>query len=716
MFRRLAMPKPLKGGRLRTPTQAVLAWIGGPGRATVEAIAARTGHQIRRNLVARRVLSFPHFLFLFWMVILLWGERWVFDSKVQRCDWENWEKWPKHATPHHLVFVADPQITDPHSYPGRPWPLNPLTVLVTDNYMRRGYRALQRQLRPDSVFFLGDLFDGGREWKTRQGAQFVDPQWGGRRSETEKKWVKTWHRKYGEDFWLAEYKRFSDIFFKPFSSEGGTVPGPYQRGRKLVAGLPGNHDLGFGAQIQVPVRDRFSAFFGETNRVDVVGNHTIVSVDTVSLSADTSAYKDAHNLKPIYGPVHDFLDEVPVLKRKLAYEELGVWHGVDRDLKLHHKVEDVNSADLSRVLRDPGSDAVADLPTILLTHVPLFRPPGTPCGPLREHWPPSTKKQSSRGKDDGSGESTTRDDRNAISISAGYQYSNVLSEADSVSLVKKVGNVVHVFSGDDHDYCELTHSPSKGYVREITVKSFSMAMGIPTPGFLMVSLYNPIDAKGNSIPGNPEMTLQTHLCLLPNQFRTYMKYVALVAVSLILLCIRALLVPVLQLTPFALEPESATPAASSASSSSYTSSSSSSFGSSVLPMYKDKPQAKAKAEPPERAYTPPRGSAGAASSGMRGEFASAATTSDSSARWTSKKSRSSQRWAGAGAGAAGMGAAGGGPGPRIHLQDPFYDGGKSWKSGRGRRELGVCVREMWTTTWRLVWMTGLFWGYLARER
>ncbi|KAG6099395.1 hypothetical protein E4U31_004406 [Claviceps sp. LM219 group G6] len=711
MFRRLAMPKPLKGGRLRTPTQAVLAWIGGPGRATVEAIAARTGHQIRRNLVARRVLSFPHFLFLFWMVILLWGERWVFDSKVQRCDWENWEKWPKHATPHHLVFVADPQITDPHSYPGRPWPLNPLTVLVTDNYMRRGYRALQRQLRPDSVFFLGDLFDGGREWKTRQGAQFVDPQWGGRRSETEKKWVKTWHRKYGEDFWLTEYKRFSDIFFKPFSSEGGTVPGPYQRGRKLVAGLPGNHDLGFGAQIQVPVRDRFSAFFGETNRVDVVGNHTIVSVDTVSLSADTSAYKDAHNLKPIYGPVHDFLDEVPVMKRKLTYEELGVWHGVDRDLKLHHKVEDVNSADLSRVLRDPGSDAVADLPTILLTHVPLFRPPGTPCGPLREHWPPSTKKQSSGGKDDGSGESTTRDDRNAISVSAGYQYSNVLSEADSVSLVKKVGNVVHVFSGDDHDYCELTHSPSKGHVREITVKSFSMAMGIPTPGFLMVSLYNPIDAKGNPIPGNSEMTLQTHLCLLPNQFRTYMKYVTLVTISLILLCIRAFLVPVLHLTPFALEPESATPAAYKAASSFSFSSSSSSFGSSVLPMYKDKTQTKAKSEPPERAYTPPRGSAGAAasSSGMRGEFTSAGITSDSSARWTSKKSRSSQRWA------AGMGAAAG-VGPRIHLQDPFYDGGKSWKSGRGRRELGVCVREMWTTTWRLVWMTGLFWMYLARER
>src|SRR6478609_5720087 len=107
---------------------------------------------------------------------------------------------PKDAKPHHLVFVADPQIIDPHSYPGRPWPINPLTVLITDNYLRRGYRAMQRLLHPDSLFFLGDLFDGGREWKTREG-KFVDPKWGRGRSKDEKKLVESWHNKYGEDFW-----------------------------------------------------------------------------------------------------------------------------------------------------------------------------------------------------------------------------------------------------------------------------------------------------------------------------------------------------------------------------------------------------------------------------------------------------------------------------------------------------------------------------------
>lgn len=46
-----------------------------------------------RNLAPRRLLSFPHALVLVWMVILLWGERWVFESKVDDCAWKKWEKW-----------------------------------------------------------------------------------------------------------------------------------------------------------------------------------------------------------------------------------------------------------------------------------------------------------------------------------------------------------------------------------------------------------------------------------------------------------------------------------------------------------------------------------------------------------------------------------------------------------------------------------------------
>ncbi|OAA81026.1 Metallophosphoesterase domain protein [Akanthomyces lecanii RCEF 1005] len=585
--------------------------------------------------------------------------------------------------PHRMVLIADPQITDPHSYPGRSWPLSTLTVTITDNYLRRGYKALQSHLHPDSVFFLGDLFDGGREWKTRQEG-FVDPKWGSERSGDEKKWVNTWHRKYGEDFWVREYQRFAEIFFDNFNL-GGSVPGPYQRGRRLVASLPGNHDLGFGAQVQIPVRNRFSAYFGDVNRVDVVGNHSIVSVDTVSLSADTSDYKHSHDLEPIYGPVNEFLDEVQSTKRKLAMEELKVWHDIDRDFRFKHQVTDLESSDTTRSPRDPGAGH-AELPTILLSHVPLYRDPGTPCGPMREHWPPAKRPK-------GQAEPVNPDHRNAITVAAGYQYQNVLSEEDSVKLIKNVGNVVHVFSGDDHDYCELVHSEAKGGVREISVKSMSMAMGVSSPGFLMLSMYNPVDADGRPMPGAPKTTLQTHLCLLPNQFHTYMRYILFGFLSLAVLAIRAFLVPTLNLTPFALEPEQA--------------------GHSLLPVFKDK------AEPPE-SRTHGSSSQGMSSTSRLSAGAatvSRSTSNGSAPRWPAKKSAGKGGSRGSG-GRWGWGddySGAHGRGPRINLDTEFYDDGKQWKAGRGQKVVKIITREFWTTAWRVAWMTGLMWVQFTRR-
>lgn len=553
-----------------------------------------------------------------------------------------------------------------------------MTVLITDNYLRRGYQALQSQLHPDSLFFLGDLFDGGREWKTRQGG-FVDPKWGRQRSKQEKAWVNTWHKKYGDDFWLREYERFGNIFFDHFN-DGGVEGGAWQRGRKLVASLPGNHDLGFGAQVQIPVRNRFSAYFGDLNRVDVVGNHTIVSVDSVSLSADTSDQKDKHDLRPIYGPVNEFLDNVKVAKRKAVQEELSFWYDTDRGLQYQHDVEELNTADLSRFPKaDPGPDA-PDFPTILLTHVPLYRNPGTPCGPKREHWPPTKPPK-------GQTEPVVPDDRNALSIVAGYQYQNVLNEADSIKLIKSVGNVIHVFSGDDHDYCEVVHSEKKENVREITVKSMSMAMGVPTPGFLMASLYNPVDKDGKPIPGSPEGTLQTHLCLLPNQIHTYMNYIMFVIVTLVLLAVRAFLVPVLSLTPFALEP-STLPKTS------------------VLPVYKDKldPPIESSATHYQHSHTSSGSSAHHFSSRLSTTAPHSGRATSPSGRWQSRRGRHTKRW--------GWGA---NNGPRIHLDDNLYDVGKKDRRVGGRKALGVLGRELWTTAWRVAWMTVGFWVYLARR-
>jgi hypothetical protein len=100
----------------------------------------------------------------------------------------------------------------------------------------------------------------------------------------------------------------------------------------MIASLPGNHDLGFGNGIQEPVRDRFESFFGNPNRVDVIGNHTFVSVDTPSLSAmdqpdpltgsSPTASDENHSLRPIWKDADDFLDKMAIHKAKAETEEL----------------------------------------------------------------------------------------------------------------------------------------------------------------------------------------------------------------------------------------------------------------------------------------------------------------------------------------------------------------------------------------------------------
>ncbi|KAK4128901.1 hypothetical protein N657DRAFT_660441 [Parathielavia appendiculata] len=686
------------------------------GRRMALAAMLSLAHRLRQNLTYNRLLSFPHLLVAAWVVVLLWGERWTFHSKVESCHWSNWEKWRAGAEPHRVALVADPQLIDPHSYPGRPWPLSSLTMLVTDNYLRRSYNQLQWQLDPDSIFFLGDLFDGGREWKTAHG-KFEDPEWGPH-PKHEQKYLKKWHKTYGEFYWLQEYARFGNIFLNPWVRAGAGRDVERNR-RKLVASLPGNHDLGFGDQIKVSVRDRFETYFGEGNRVDVVGNHTFVSVDTVSMSAASSAQAGRHDLRPIYEPVHRFLNGLNGTKQKAIDRELRYLRGETQEGQLVHKIQD---AEMAKSEDKPhGGSNAPELPTILLTHVPLYRPPGTPCGPLRERWPPTKPPK-------GRTEPVFPDDRNAISVSRGYQYQNVLSEKDSEELIKKVGNVVHAFSGDDHDYCAVVHSPAQGNVPEITVKSISMAMGVSKPGFLLVSLYNPIDpATGQPLsPGQP--TLQTHLCLLPNQLSTYLHYVSFALLSIVLLTIRALLVPFLGLTPFALDPLDTPPRPPS---------SSSGHGRrSILPVFK------AKAEDYDE-HALPRGFS--ASHFLNGPGGSATRDRSGSLGKSSPNGQAGPRGAGnSGAHRSGHGrrksygkgsggkwgwAGAGRPraAPRIEIpsegEEEDYGGygnkaGK-WKArargagGRPVSAFGVVITELWTSVWRVAWMVVGFFGWLA---
>jgi hypothetical protein len=370
-------------------------------------------------------------------------------------------------------------------------------------------------LYPDTIFFLGDLFDGGREWSTRT------------TTSPEKQ-----YRKYGEEFWMNEYRRFGDIFFKHWG-DAGLAPRPGHKGRKLISSLPGNHDLGFARGVQVGVRNRFNAYFGDGNRIDTIANHTFVSIDSLSLSA--LGQESPEQVEDLWRPTTDFLTNAKTQKKRAIQRELRRQQGLRPYPGFAH--HEIKSEDLAKAELLHANDDVTEFPTILLTHVPLFRAPGTPCGPLREHWPP-TKPSAGQPPLD-------KDDRNAISVSGGYQYQNVLNKEITTDIANKVGNIRYAFSGDDHDYCEVLHrgyASGGGGIREITVKSTSWAMGIRHPGVVLVSLWNPVDKHGKPLAGNGDATIQTKLCIYPDQIGTFLRYGMLFGLTFSMLLVRAALI------------------------------------------------------------------------------------------------------------------------------------------------------------------------------
>lgn len=584
-------------------------------------VAARLFRNLTRHSSLTRFFSLIAIpvLVIAWIWTIRNGERRTFEEHVESCNWSSWENWPAGATPHHLAFIADPQIVDPHTYPGRPWPLSYLTERYTDRYMRRNYQLINERLDPDSVVFLGDLFDGGREWapetsrplkpSQRKKVEKIKANYEKQRQEKEQReheaqqagdsqpkkrseegqddngaeqglQKRSWEsydrameasdhpasiraedhnidkrgtdlkefvygekgrwKSWGMSQWNEEYDRFGKMFFDP----GQLYPKSQRRSiaawdvsahplnvmngaddvereehaiiggkaRRLLTTLPGNHDVGFGARVQLAVRDRFQARFGESNRVDVLGNHSFVSIDAPSLAAfsqfeingDTPR-ELADQRSHIWKPGMDFLDGVQTSAARAVNDALEVFYP------------------------DSGKRN-AKLPVILLTHEPLYRDPDTDCGNLRE-----------RG--------------HAISIGGGYQYQNTLTRTLSNLVAQKVGEageIAHVFSGDDHDHCEVWHrynmgsmgenrSPKLTNVRETTVKSFSWAMGVRRPGFQLLSLWNPVDVNGKTMSGSSP-TVQTHMCILPDQIGILIGYGKLAGLTILVLLVRAIFI------------------------------------------------------------------------------------------------------------------------------------------------------------------------------
>ncbi|KAF9793242.1 Metallo-dependent phosphatase-like protein [Thelephora terrestris] len=258
-----------------------------------------------------------------------------------------------------------------------------------------------------------------------------------------------------------------DMTHEEYEGYYGRFLGVFSAPKEKVYYAAGNHDVGLGSSGTFPENavERYVSHFGPLNQVvQITAKYRLIIVDAPSL-VDEDEERMKHGV-----PIKD-------------------WPSVGGPLEF-----------IKGLSKAPGQEGVHN---ILITHIPLYRPPGTDCGPSRE--------------------------RGTIRAGRGTGYENTLSSEISEFLIARIRPVL-VFSGDDHDYCEVRH---QGGVQEVTVKSFSMAMGIRKPGFQLLSVPQDDGASTGAVG---------QLCLLPDQLGIYLdRYIPFVALTLGIMVVDLLL-------------------------------------------------------------------------------------------------------------------------------------------------------------------------------
>ncbi|KAI9326848.1 Metallo-dependent phosphatase-like protein [Obelidium mucronatum] len=321
----------------------------------------------------------------------------------------SWPKTDKDGTDTRVALIGDPQLTDAYSYRQHGLLLW-LTQFYSDVFMKRNFKLLNHIYKPDRILILGDIMDGGREWRDEYHAEYFD----------------------------YELRRLKHIFLLPQTED------------KMIY-MAGNHDIGFGPQIIPQAYSRYQKIFGDPNFSLTIANHTFVCVDTLSYSGAPES--------PYFQKVDKFVKEFSTT--------------------------------------DSGN-----YPRILLTHVPLFRPDNSPCGPLRNRPP--------------------------IRQGRGYQYQNLIVEPLSEHILANIKPVL-VLSGDDHDDCEYVHVRQADPVKvpEHSIATFSWLQGNIYPGFALLSL----NGANNGL--NDSSAHKIGKCSLPPQLLIYKWYIWLLVFTLV---------------------------------------------------------------------------------------------------------------------------------------------------------------------------------------
>ncbi|KAF5322281.1 hypothetical protein D9619_001903 [Psilocybe cf. subviscida] len=220
--------------------------------------------------------------------------------------------------------------------------------------------------------------------------------------------------------------------------------------------IPGNNDVGLGAA-STTKNSYFAANFGPLNQKFQIANHDFVGLDAAGL-----VYEDYQQ----HAKHLDFDTWTPTENSTISF------------------VKDVAQGLSGRV--------------ILLSHIPLARPESADCGPLRE--------------------------KGTIRKLVGHGYQSMLGKETTSFLLRQLKPMV-VYSADNRDYCDYIHvlpgtrddsSNPENFVREVTVKSFSMSVHIRQPGFQLVTLVDPAKVATPASPSYADAA-----CFLPDQSSIY---------------------------------------------------------------------------------------------------------------------------------------------------------------------------------------------------
>ncbi|GJJ70354.1 ethanolamine phosphate phosphodiesterase [Entomortierella parvispora] len=501
---------------------------------------------------------------LLWFVTLVLGEHGFYWVMIDRCSWPENQSWDASESSlkdrYRIVIIADPQLTDWFSYKQSGIGLW-LTEFYTDLFMRRSFRRLHAKFQPDAVLYLGDLLDGGRETMDRERFdrnrdRFLERVFDTTRSgwnlqpvvmdqEDRRQGSKdgdndndnNTDEKEGEWEWKENEKRLCDESEKDLQTgaEGGSSGERENNVEDTPNGMQGDTNLVADNSNKNNNSDA-RASRGREKEINISGRYS--QLLQVPLNADERSLirSEGKSVRLYVAGNHDYGFGNTIIRQavKRYKREFG---SVNYEIQVgNHTIVVLDTLALSSnitSIRDEAQEFLTRIakeeptsPRILFTHVPLFRMDSTFCGERREA-------------------------DNSIVDDYGEQYQNLVNSTLTKDVLRSIRPDV-VFSGDDHDWCEIAHDLDQRLTPEVTLPTFSFAQGIKQPGFVLLTLYNPEEItknlapmvsdpdKGHGAAGSPSAdrrmdvatvsdrtTFAYDECLLPKQLSIYDFYTAL---------------------------------------------------------------------------------------------------------------------------------------------------------------------------------------------